>query len=239
MRAGLTWHVYEGSLWPSAAGTQRTLRAPHRGTKRRAACGSTIPAEPPSSERTAPTYAGSLRRREAQPGRMVRGRGGAAGLRTECAQRLGRVRVHRRERQCDPLRLSQQYEFDRCRQLHGAGDWDNALQAYATANGITSWWTGNTQPWTQDQFKADLASGNVANYNFIVPDQDDDMHNTGRSRVPTIGSRTSSRRSNPPRFGTIRPSGSPSSSLSTKANRRPPRAAAGTRSARATERRSW
>ena len=34
------------------------------------------------------------------------------------------------------------------------GDWDAALQAYATANNITSWWTGNTQPWTQDQFLA-------------------------------------------------------------------------------------
>jgi len=59
------------------------------------------------------------------------------------------------------------------------GDWTNALQSYATANGIKSWWTGNTQPWTTNQFTLDLASGNVGNYNVIVPDQDDDMHNTG------------------------------------------------------------
>jgi Phosphoesterase family len=58
-----------------------------------------------------------------------------------------------------------------------SGDWDAALQTFATQNGITSWWTGNTQPWNQDQFTADLQSGNVANYNIIIPDQDDDMHN--------------------------------------------------------------
>jgi hypothetical protein len=59
------------------------------------------------------------------------------------------------------------------------GDWDSALQTYATSNGITSWWTGNSQPWNVDQFSADLASGTVGNYNVIIPDQDDDMHNTG------------------------------------------------------------
>jgi len=59
------------------------------------------------------------------------------------------------------------------------GDWDAALQAYANANNITSWWTGNTQPWTQDQFLADLRAGDVANYNVIVPDTKDDMHDTG------------------------------------------------------------
>jgi hypothetical protein len=59
------------------------------------------------------------------------------------------------------------------------GDWDAALQAYATQNNITSWWTGNTQAWTVDQFSQDLKAGDVANYNVIVPDQDDDMHNTG------------------------------------------------------------
>jgi hypothetical protein len=60
-----------------------------------------------------------------------------------------------------------------------SGDWDAALQNYATTNNITSWWTGNTKPWTQDQFLADLKANDVANYNIIVPDQDDDMHNTG------------------------------------------------------------
>jgi hypothetical protein len=60
-----------------------------------------------------------------------------------------------------------------------SGNWDAALQSYANANNITSWWTNNTQPWTVDQFKLDLQSGDVGNYNFIVPDQDDDMHNTG------------------------------------------------------------
>jgi Phosphoesterase family len=59
------------------------------------------------------------------------------------------------------------------------GDWDAALQAYANTNNITSWWTGNTKPWTQDQFLQDLKAGDVANYNVIVPDTKDDMHDTG------------------------------------------------------------
>ncbi len=60
-----------------------------------------------------------------------------------------------------------------------AANWDAALQNYATTNNITSWWTGGTKPWTQDQFLQDLKAGDVANYNIIVPDQDDDMHNIG------------------------------------------------------------
>src|ERR1700748_688435 len=58
-----------------------------------------------------------------------------------------------------------------------SGNWDAALQNYATQNNITGWWNG--KPWTQDQFLQDLKAGDVANYNVIVPDQDDDMHNTG------------------------------------------------------------
>jgi hypothetical protein len=60
-----------------------------------------------------------------------------------------------------------------------SGDWDAALQNYATTNNITSWWSGNTKPWTQDQFLQDLKAGDVANYNVIVPDTKDDMHDTG------------------------------------------------------------
>jgi hypothetical protein len=60
-----------------------------------------------------------------------------------------------------------------------SGDWDGALQAYAITNNITSWWTNNSQPWNQDQFKLDLQTGDVGNYNFIVPDVNDDMHDTG------------------------------------------------------------
>ena len=59
-----------------------------------------------------------------------------------------------------------------------AGNWDNALQAYATSQGITAWWNPGS-PWNQDQFKADLENGTVANLNFIVPDQLDDMHSSG------------------------------------------------------------
>lgn len=58
-----------------------------------------------------------------------------------------------------------------------AGNWDAALQAYADANHITAWW--NNEPWNQDQFLEDLKTGDVANYNIIVPDQQDDMHNIG------------------------------------------------------------
>jgi hypothetical protein len=50
-----------------------------------------------------------------------------------------------------------------------AGDWDAPLQAYATANGITSWWTGNTQPWTQDQFLADLTGRDRGQLQFHRP----------------------------------------------------------------------
>ena len=53
------------------------------------------------------------------------------------------------------------------------------LQAYATNNNYTSWWTNNTQVWNVDQLKSDLYSGDVGAYNFIVPDQIDDMHNPG------------------------------------------------------------
>jgi hypothetical protein len=74
-----------------------------------------------------------------------------------------------------------------------AGDWDAPLQAYATANNITSWWTGNTQPWVQDQFKADLKSGHVANLNFIVPDGKMTCTPRARSRAPITGPRMSSR----------------------------------------------
>ncbi|HEY4370126.1 MAG TPA: alkaline phosphatase family protein [Steroidobacteraceae bacterium] len=60
-----------------------------------------------------------------------------------------------------------------------SGDWDAALQSYALTNNINSWWTNNTKPWNQDQFKLDLQTGDVGNYNFIVPDVNDDMHDTG------------------------------------------------------------
>jgi hypothetical protein len=59
------------------------------------------------------------------------------------------------------------------------GDWDAPLQNYANSNAINSWWTNSTQPWTQDQFLQDLKNGDVANYNVIVPDTKDDMHDTG------------------------------------------------------------
>jgi hypothetical protein len=47
------------------------------------------------------------------------------------------------------------------------GNWGAALQSYANANSITLWWTNNTQLWNVDQFKQDLQSADVGNYNFI------------------------------------------------------------------------
>lgn len=67
------------------------------------------------------------------------------------------------------------------------GDWDNSLQSYATTNGVTGWWNGTA--WQQDQFKQDLLNGDVANFNFIVPDQYDDGHNSDPTTGKQVGPR--------------------------------------------------
>jgi len=175
---GLTWHTYEGSLWPSPGGT--TANNPGV-TSWNTATGGIFFDNPSVSSIVGvdgSTYGSSLVAKKhnpvvwfadavAQPNYALNARSisGAYGT-------------------TDVNGNAIPYSYPSNTASGGsnytaAGDWDSALQSYATANGISSWWSGNTQPWVQDQFKADLASGNIANLNFIVPDQDDDMHNTG------------------------------------------------------------
>src|SRR4029077_19617068 len=59
-------------------------------------------------------------------------------------------------------------EFKYANRTLGGGQWDGVLMnstAYAIPGG-----------YDVDQFGTDLASGNVGNLNFVIPDQCDDMH---------------------------------------------------------------
>ncbi|HTY51209.1 MAG TPA: alkaline phosphatase family protein [Steroidobacteraceae bacterium] len=177
--AGLSWHVYEGSLWPSPAGTQANVGA----SSWNAANGGLWFDNPSESSIVGvdgATYGSSLRAMKhnpavwyadaaAQPDFVLNSRSVSGAYGT--ADVNGNAIAYSYPSNAGSGTTA----------ITSAGDWDSALQAYATKNGITSWWTGNTQPWTQDQFTQDLQAGNVANYNFIVPDQDDDMHNDGLS----------------------------------------------------------
>lgn len=173
--AGLSWRVYEGSLWPSPAGSQAN---PGASSWNSATGGLWFdnPAESSIVGVDGSTYGSSLRAVKhnpavwyadavAQPDFMLNSRT-VSGTGTDVNG--------------NPIPYSYPSNTGSgAGSYTSAGNWDAALQAYATANNITSWWTGNTQLWNQDQLKADLQSGDVGNFNFIVPDQDDDMHNTG------------------------------------------------------------
>src|SRR5262249_51169121 len=54
-------------------------------------------------------------------------------------------------------------EFVSSNRTLGGGQWDSAIQALYPN-------------WNVDQFGSDLASGDVGNLNFLIPDQCDDMH---------------------------------------------------------------
>ncbi len=170
---GLTWRHYEGSLWPSPAGSLSNPGA----SKWNSATGGAFfdnPANSAIKGNDGTTYSSGLVAKKhntvswfadvtAQPNFLTNERS-VSGTGSDVngnpipyawnGKSLGAVPV-------------------------SSGNWDAALQSYATANNIKSWWTGNTQPWNQDQFLADLKAGDVANYSIIVPDQNDDMHNTG------------------------------------------------------------
>jgi len=177
--AGLTWHHYEGSLWPSPGGTTANTAGV---TSWNTATGGIFfdnPAESTIKGADGASYPSSVVAKKhntavwfadavAQPDFALNARSisGAYGTTDVNGNAI-------------PYLYPSNTNGTAADNYTAAGDWDSALQAYATANNITSWWTGSTQPWVQDQFKADLESGNVANLNFIVPDQDDDMHNTG------------------------------------------------------------
>ena len=178
--AGLSWHVYEGSVFPSPAGTTANVGA----SSALAATGGLWfdnPAESSIVGVDGAAYGSSLRAVKHNPAvwyadaaaqpdfainhRTVSGAFGSTDLNGNAI----------------PYAFPSNTVKTATENASSAGDWDAALQAFATSNNVTSWWTGNTQPWVVDQFKQDLATGNVANYNFIVPDQDDDMHNDGLS----------------------------------------------------------
>jgi hypothetical protein len=166
--AGLTWRVYEGSLYPSAAGSQANPGA----SSWNSATGGLWFDNPSVSSivgKDGSTYSSSLRAVKHNPAVWY----ADAAAQPDFA--LNERTVSGTGTDVNGNAINYAYGTTPIT----SGDWDSALQSYATANNITSWWTNNTQAWTQDQFKADLQSGNVGNYNFIVPDQDDDMHNTG------------------------------------------------------------
>jgi hypothetical protein len=176
--AGLTWHEYEGSLWPSPAGTTANAGA----SSWNAATGGIYfdnPAESTITGADGITYPSGVVAKKhntgvwfadavAQPDYALNARSisGAYGTTDVNGNAI-------------PYLYPSNTNSTAADNYTAAGDWDSALQAHAAANNITSWWTGNTQPWVQDQFKADLASGNVANLNIIVPDTKDDMHDLG------------------------------------------------------------
>ena len=60
-------------------------------------------------------------------------------------------------------------EFKFSNRTMGGGQWDDAMKAHSTTYVIPA-------GYDFDQFGTDLASGNVGNLNFVIPDQCDDMH---------------------------------------------------------------
>lgn len=175
--AGLTWHHYEGSLWPSPGGTTANTGA---GSWNSATGGIYFdnPSESSIVGTDGATYGSGL---------VAKKHNTAVWFADTVSQpnfALNERSISGAYGSTDVNGNAIAYAYPSntatgASNYTAAGDWDNALQSYATAHGITSWWTGNAQPWVQDQFKADLESGNIANLNWIVPDQDDDMHNTG------------------------------------------------------------
>ncbi|MDR3415240.1 MAG: alkaline phosphatase family protein [Nevskia sp.] len=170
---GLSWHIYEESLWPSPAGSQSNPGA----AKWNTATGGVWfdnPAESSIKGSDGSTYPSGIRAVKHHPAVWYADAAAQPDFLSNNRSIAGTG--------TDVNGNAIPYAFGSTR--YGSvptatGDWDAALQTYATTNNITSWWSGNTQPWVIDQFKQDLQTGNVANYNFIVPDQDDDMHNTG------------------------------------------------------------
>ena len=175
--AGLSWHVYEGSLWPSPAGTQANAGAAAWNT----ATGGLWfdnPAKTTIVGTDGATYSSGLVAKKHNPAVWY----ADAAAQPDFASNSRSVSGAYGSTDVNGNVIAYSYPSNTASgasNYTASGDWDNALQTYATANGVTSWWTGNTQAWVQDQFTQDLKAGTVANYNFIVPDQDDDMHNTG------------------------------------------------------------
>ena len=176
--AGLTWHHYEGSLWPSPAGTTANVGASSWNT----GTGGIYfdnPAESSITGADGITYPGGVVAKKHNTGVWFADAVAQPDYPSNARSISGAYGSTDVNGNAIPYSYPSNTNATASSNYTAAGDWDNALQAYATANNITSWWSGNTQPWVQDQFKADLASGNVANLNIIVPDTKDDMHDTG------------------------------------------------------------
>ena len=176
--AGLTWRHYEGSLWPSPEGTTANVGASSWNAK----TGGMFfdnPAESSIVGVDGITYPSGIVAKKHNTGIWFADAVAQPDYPSNARSISGAYGSTDVNGNAIPYSYPSNTNSTNGDNYTSAGDWDNALQAYATAGNITSWWTGNTQPWVQDQFKADLASGNVANLNIIVPDTKDDMHDTG------------------------------------------------------------
>jgi hypothetical protein len=173
---GLSWTVYEESLWPSPAGTTANAGASSWNT----GTGGAFFDNPSKSTivgNTGSTYPGGVLAKKhqpavwyadvvAQPNYLANSRSiAASNLATDATGSPTNTDVN-----------GNVISYANGATPALTGNWDKALQTFATGSGLTSWWTGNTQPWNIDQFKQDLRTGTVPNYSFIVPDVKDDGH---------------------------------------------------------------
>jgi len=181
--AGLTWRTYEGSMWPSPAGSQAN---PGASSWNQATGGlwfdnpakSTI-AGLAVSGYSSTTYPSAVRAMKHNPAVWYADAAAQPDFALNSRSVSGALASPDVNGNPIPYDYASTNPGTGINSYGVASAWDSSLQAYATNNGITSWWTGNSQPWNQNQFLADLQTGNVGNFNFIVPDQDDDMHNNG------------------------------------------------------------
>jgi hypothetical protein len=180
---GVTWHEYEESLWPSPAGTEANVGA----SAWNSATGGAYFDNPGNSSITPATTGDNAGNTDTTkyPGSVVAKKHQTVVWFADVANQPNYLSNSRTISGAgtDVAGNDIPYTFTdhtttAADDYKAMGEWDAALQAYATTNGITSWWTGNTQPWTQDQFLKDLQNGSVANYNVIVPDVKDDGHDT-------------------------------------------------------------
>jgi len=175
--ADLSWRVYEGSLYPSAEGTTANTGA----SSWNASTGGLWFDNPSNSSivgQDGTGYSSSLRAEKHNPAVWY----ADAAAQPDMALNDRSVSGAYESPDVNGVPIAYSYPSNTesgSDNYTEAGNWDGALQSYATAGNITSWWSGNSQAWNQDQFLTDLQTGNVGNYNFIVPDQDDDMHNLG------------------------------------------------------------
>jgi hypothetical protein len=183
--AGLSWHVYEGSLYPSPAGTTQNVSGATLWNQASGGLWFDNPAESTiAGANGGGTYAGSLRAMKHNPAVWYADAASQPDFALNSRSVSGAYGTTDVNGNAIPYTYASINPGTGINLYTEAGDWDASLQSYATTNNITSWWTANTQPWVQDQFKQDLQNGTVANYNFIVPDQDDDMHNNGVAARP-------------------------------------------------------